>query len=346
MKIQTNLFGKDPDGRDIYSFNISNDHGIQVRIINYGGIITHLFTPDKYGKSEDIVLGFDKMEDYLQGHPYFGAIVGRYANRIKNAKFKINDKEYTLAVNNGPNHLHGGIIGFDKKTWEAEGFFSENEAGVNMSLVSPDMDEGYPGNLYIEVQYILNNKNELIINYLARTDKTTHLNLTNHSYFNLSGCKTPIYDHILQIDADAITETDEMNIPSGKIMDISGTALDFRKAKEIGRDIESLTIGYDHNYVLNKAESELKLISRLEHAPTGRIMEVLTTEPGMVVYTSNFLDGNLIGKNNVKYIKHFAVCLETNHFPDSPNHPEFPATLLNPGEKYTQTTIYRFPQPK
>jgi len=344
MKIQTNLFGKHPEGKDIYTFNISNDNGIIVRIINFGGIITHLFIPDKEGKSDDVVLGFDTLDNYLNEHPYFGAIVGRYANRIKNGKFIINNKEYKLATNNGANHLHGGISGFDKKIWTPEKYQTNEEAGVILTLDSPDMEEGYPGHVKAEILYTLNNKNELAIKYSARTDKPTHINLSNHSYFNLSACKKPIYDHVLYIDADFVTDIDDMNIPTGKFLDITGTCFDFRKPKEIGKDIDSLPYGYDHNYILNKNSNELKLISRLEHPESGRIMETLTTEPGIQLYTSNFLDGTIIGKNNIKYVKHFAVCLEAQHFPDSPNNPGFPSTLLNPGDTYNQITIYRFPR--
>ncbi len=344
MKIQKELFGRHPSGNEIFSFNIFNDNGISVRIINFGGIITHLFIPDKYGKTEDIVLGFDTLDGYLAKHPYFGAIVGRYANRIKNGRFKINEQEYILAINDGPNHLHGGISGFDKKIWAAEQFQNNIETGVNLRLESPDMEEGYPGNLQVTVQYSLNNNNELIIKYSARTDKPTHINITNHSYFNLSACKTEIYNHVLQINADTITENDNTNIPTGQLSDVSGTYFDFRKPKKIGQDIKHLPFGYDHNYVLNKHENELKLISILEDPFSGRMMETFTTQPGVQLYTSNFLDGSIKGKNNIKYIKHLALCLETQHFPDSPNQAGFPSTLLNPGDEFSQMTIYRFPK--
>lgn len=344
MKIQKKLFGRHPSGNDIFSFNIFNDNGISVSIINFGGIISHLFIPDKHGKIEDVVLGFDTLDGYLAGHPYLGAIVGRYANRIKNGRFKINEQEYLLAINDGPNHLHGGISGFDKKIWAAEQFQNNIEAGVNLRLDSPDMEEGYPGNLQITVQYSLNNNNELNIKYSARTDKPTHINITNHSYFNLSACKSEIYDHILQINADTITESDSTNIPTGRLLDVSGTYFDFRKPKKVGKHIKNLPSGYDHNYVLNKHENELELISRLEDPFSGRIMETLTTQPGVQLYTSNFLDGSIKGKNNIKYIKHLALCLETQHFPDSPNQAGFPSTLLNPGNEFSQMTIYRFPK--
>ena len=346
MKVSETLFGKHPEGRNVYSYKIENDNGIIVNILNYGGIISHLFTPDKTGQPGDIVLGFETLDEYLAGHPYFGAIVGRFANRISKGRFIINDMEYNLAVNNGPNHLHGGIKGFDKKIWTCDRFQTMEEAGVTLALESPDMEEGYPGNLLVEVQYSLNNKNELVIRYKAQTDQTTHINLTNHSYFNLSACKTNIYDHILYLDADCITEPDSENIPTGNMPDVTNTPFDFRNPKAVGKDIAMVPPGYDHNYVLNKNNNELKLISKLEHPGSGRIMETLTTEPGVQLYTSNFLDGSLKGKQNIRYDKHFAICLETQHFPDSPNNPTFPSTLLKPGNNYQQTTIYRFPTPK
>jgi len=344
MKVIKSKFGRHPNGQDVYSFNIENDNGINVRIITFGGIITHLFTPDRNGIPGDIVTGFDTLEGYLGVHPYFGTITGRCANRISNGKFTIDGIEYTLAQNAGKNHLHGGITGFDKKLWTPSIYQSPVEAGIVLAAESPDMDEGYPGNLLVEVQYILNNQNELIIKYKAETDKPTFVNLTNHSYFNLSACKKEIYDHILWLDADYITEVSSDSIPTGKFIHVEGTVFDFRKPKSVGNDIALIPPGYDHNYVINKDENELRLFSRLEHPESGRIMETLTTEPGVQLYTSNYLDGSIQGKQGIKYKKHFAICLETQHYPDTPNRPEFPSTLLLPRKFYNQTTIYRFPK--
>ncbi len=342
MKVRKSIFGVHPNGKDVHAYYIENDKGISVNIIDFGGIITHLNVPDKKGEPGDIVLGFDTLEEYLGPHPYFGCIVGRCANRISKGKFIIDGKEYVLVQNAGKNHLHGGIEGFDKKIWTSEAYQATDEAGVALAMESPDMEEGYPGNLMTEVRYVLNNNNELIIDYVAQTDKPTFINLTNHSYFNLSACKTPVYDHIMYLNADYITEVDDESIPSGRYLNVSGTVFDFREPKTLGKDIGSIPPGYDHNYVLNKGENELKLISKLIHPDSGRIMETLTTEPGVQIYTSNYLDGSIRGKNDIQYTKHFAVCLETQHFPDTPNRPEFPSTLLLPGKKYKQTTVYRF----
>ena len=342
MHITKEVFGLHPGGEVIHKYRMQNDNGITVSVINFGGIVSHLYTPDKKGKIEDIVAGFDNLEGYLGDHPYFGCIVGRYANRISNGNFTLDGKKYTLAVNNGPCHLHGGIIGFDKKIWKAKEFSNAEEIGVKLNMQSPDGDEGYPGNLIVEVTYALNNKNELIIRYSAESDKPTHINLTNHSYFNLSAFKNNIYDHLLTLDADYITEVDDNSVPSGKLIPVADTPMDFRKPKNFGKEIDKIPPGYDINFVINKKEDECKLFARLEDPETGRIMEALTTEPGVQIYTANYFDG-IAGKNNVKYMKHDAVCLETQHFPDSPNRPEFPSTLLLPGKKYLQTTVYRFP---
>jgi len=346
MNVQKLKFGTHPSGKDISLYDITNSNGLNVKIIDYGGIITHLNVPDKNGKTGDIVLGFDTLGEYMAEHPYFGGIIGRCANRISNGKFSIDGIEYRLAQNAGNNHLHGGIEGFDKKIWTSEIYQTNQEAGVILAVESPDMEEGYPGNVMAEVRYILTDKNELIIHYTTQSDKPTFINLTNHSYFNLSACKTPVYDHVLYLDADYITEVNDDSIPTGHYLDVTGTVFDFRKPKSIGKEIDKIPPGYDHNYVLNKDESELKLISRLEHPDSGRVMETLTTEPGVQLYTSNYLNGKLKGKNGISYGKHFAVCLETQHFPDTPNRPEFPSNLILPGKTYSQTTIYRFPAPR
>lgn len=341
MDIKVTEFGKLPDGTVISSYHLSNDKGITVRIINYGGIITHLFTPDKNGKPGDIVLGFDKLEDYLGGHPYFGAIIGRYANRIGNAEFTLNGKKYKLAKNNGPNHLHGGLIGFDKKVWLAVKSITNEFVALKLAIESPDMEESYPGNLMVEVEYVLNNQNELVINYTAQTDKETFINMTNHSYFNLSACEHNIYENILSIDADYLTEFNDNQIPTGKIIPVKNTPFDFRKPKAIGKDISKISLGYDHNFVLNGSAGHLRKISGVLDPATGRTLDVLTTQPGVQFYTANYTHG-IKGKGGKVYNEHSAFCLETQHYPDSPNKPDFPSTLLKPGEKFMETTVYRF----
>ena len=341
MDIKSKEFGILPDGTKIFSYQLENNNGILIRIINYGGIITHIFTPDKRGKSGDIVLGFDNLQDYLSAHPYFGAIIGRFANRIANASFSIDNRTYNLAANNGQNHLHGGIIGFDKKVWLAVRNITTEFVSLKLAYESPDGEESYPGNLMVEVEYILNNQNELVINYTAQTDKKTHINLTNHSYFNLNGSENTIYDSNLQIDADYITEVAEGSIPTGKLLSVSNTPFDFRNPKKIGRDINDVPGGFDHNYVINGFTGHLVRCARAEDPATGRTLEVLTTQPGVQLYTSNYIT-EIEGKEGRKYKKHSAFCLETQHFPDSPNKQNFPGTLLNPGETYQESTIYRF----
>jgi aldose 1-epimerase len=341
MDIITEEFGILPDGTKVFSYQLENDKGIIIRIINYGGIITHIFAPDRKGIQDDIVLGFDNLHDYLSEHPYFGAIIGRYANRIANGCFTLDDKTYHLAVNNGKNHLHGGIVGFDKKVWLAVRNITTEFVSLKMAIESPDGEEFYPGNVMVEVEYILNNQSELIINYIAQTDKKTHVNLTNHSYFNLNGCKSNVHDLSLQIDADYITEVDEGSIPTGNYMPVDKTAFDFRQPKKIGRDIASIPMGYDHNYVINEFSGHLKKCARVEDPASGRTLEVLTTQPGVQLYTSNYIT-EIKGKEGKIYRKQSAFCLETQHFPDSPNKHNFPSTVLNEGETYMESTIYRF----
>ncbi len=341
MDIKATEFGTMPDGRIINSYQLENDKGTIVRIINYGGIITHILTPDKTGKQADIVLGFDNLSDYLAPHPYFGAIIGRFANRIGKAGFSLDGKAYNLAVNNGPNHLHGGLVGFDKIVWLAVKHITTEFVGLKLAYESPDGEESYPGNLMVEVEYILNNQNELVINYSAQTDKKTHINLTNHSYFNLNGCEKDIYDHVLRIDSDYITEIDETQIPTGNLTSIKNTAFDFKEPKKIGKDIASIEPGYDHNYVINGNYGHLRKCARVEDPYSGRSLEVLTTQPGVQLYTTNHEPG-VTGKNGKVYARHSAFCLETQHYPDSPNKQNFPTTVLNPGETFTETTIYRF----
>jgi aldose 1-epimerase len=341
MNVLNSVFGVMPEGRDIDQFTLNNDLGMVVKVINFGGIITNIMVPDRNGDTHDVVLGFDNLESYLKTHPYFGAIVGRYANRIAKGRFDLNGKGYTLAVNNGPNHLHGGLKGFDKKYWLASRFNNESEVGVQLKYFSEDMEEGYPGNLHVEVDYALNNDNELIIRYKAETDRPTPVNLTNHSYFNLNSVSSDILKHRLVLDCDFYTPVDETLIPTGEIRSVEGTPFDFLEEKAIGRDFRQLENGYDHNFVINKEDFEMKWFARVEDPHSGRIMEVATTQPGVQFYTGNFLK-DIPGKNGIIYQAHDAFCLETQHYPDSPNHPRFPTTILNPGEEFRQTTIYKF----
>jgi aldose 1-epimerase len=322
---------------------------MKVDITTYGGILTSIVVPDRNGKLGDVALGFDNLDDYMKKSPYFGCIVGRYGNRIAKGKFTLNDKTYTLAVNNDPNHLHGGIVGFDKVVWQAEEIKDSDHVGLKLSYLSKDGEEGYPGNLSVTVTYLLTNGNEIKILYEATTDQPTLCNLTNHSYFNLAdGGASPILDHILTIDADYMTAIDETSIPTGELMDVTGTPFDFRKSKKIGKDINDTHQqikngqGYDHNFVLNGKKGNLRLVARTVDPSTGRVLEVLTTEPGVQLYTGNFLDGSITGKNDIVYKYRHGFCLETQHYPDSPNQPDFPSTVLNPGDKYETTTIYKF----
>ena len=333
-------FGKH-DETDVISYTLKNRNGMEVRIMNYGGTITHVFTKDSAGRSGDVVLGFDTYDEYLnKDNPYFGCIVGRYANRIAKGQFTLDGKTYQLAKNNGVNALHGGLKGFDKVLWTAT---PVGDSSIRLTYLSKDGEEGYPGNLQVEVVYTLTPKNEIKIDYKATTDKATPVNLTNHSYFNLSaGADSTILGHQLLIDADRYTEVDKNLIPTGQLPPVKGTAMDFNAPRAIGTDIMNVAGGFDHNWVLNKKEKELKLAATLYHPGTGRYMEVYTTEPGVQFYSGNFLNGSLTGKGKQKYIQHAGLCLETQHFPDSPNQATFPNTILRPGQTYTQTTVYRF----
>lgn len=347
QEINKMKFGTLPDGTSIDLWTLTNGT-ITAKISTFGGIVTQLHAPDKNGKSADVVLGFDTLEGYLAGHPYFGAITGRYANRIAKGKFSIDGKEYTLAVNNGLNSLHGGLKGFDKVVWTAEETTVNGRPAVKMSRTSPDGEEGYPGNLAVSVTYSLTPENGLRIDYTATTDKPTVLNLTNHSYFNLAGpAAGSILDHELTLAADEFTEVDDNLIPTGKLGKVAGTPLDFTKPAVIGSRIGQIAGepgGYDHNYLVRGSKSGSKepiFTARVKDPKSGRVLTVLTTEPGVQFYTGNFLDGTVTGKNGVVYKKQQAFCLEAQHYPDSPNQPGFPSTRLNPGETYTQTTIYQ-----
>lgn len=341
MKVSKSLFGK-ISGEDIYLFTLENDKGMKTSVTNYGGIMNTLVVPDKYGKAEDILLGFDNLEDYLKDHPYFGVLCGRYGNRVAKGKFSIDGVEYTLAINNEPNHLHGGIKGFDKVIWKGTEVQNPDEVGVKLEYTSKDMEEGYPGNLKVTVYYWLTNNNEIKIEYTATTDKKTHLNLTQHNYYNLNGCKSDVKDHTLTFWASKYTPVDSGSIPTGELASVAGSAFDFRNPKKLGKDLESIGLGYDHNFVVDNYDGMLRRIALVEEPISGRVMEVHTTEPGVQLYTANYLDGSIKGKAGIIYKKHYAFCLETQHFPDSPNRPNFPSTLLEPGKTYTQETVYKF----
>ncbi len=341
-------FGKTADGTPVDIYTLTNAKGMEARIMTYGGIIVSLKTPDRNGKFDDVELGFDSLEPYLKGHPFFGALVGRYGNRIAKGKFSIGGKEYKLLVNNGENHLHGGALGFDKKVWKAKSGKSTEGQTLELKYTSADMEEGYPGKLDVTVVYTLTNDNALRIDYMAKTDKPTHVNLTNHSYFNLAGAGNgDILGHELMLNAYQATKVDKGLIPTGEIVNIKGTALDFTASTKIGDRIDSTEeqmvwgFGYDHNFVINGGGKGLTLAARVYEPTTGRVMEVQTTEPGVQLYTGNHLN-NITGKGGKIYNKRNAFCLETQHYPDSPNKPEFPSTLLKPGSTYLTTTIYKF----
>jgi len=344
-RIDEQPWGQTQDGTPVKLFTLSNSKGMVAKITTYGAIITEIRVPDRNGKSGNVVLGFDKLDQYLKGHPFFGAVAGRVGNRIAKGRFTLDGHEYKLAVNNGPNHLHGGIKGFDKVVWNAKPLHANaKETALQLSYLSKDGEEGYPGNLAVTVTYTLTEENELRIDYSAKTDKATPVNLTNHSYFNLAESGT-ILDHELMINADRYTVTDDTLIPTGEIAPVAGTPLDFRKPTPIGArfdQIQKKPKGYDDNFVLNSGGKALALAARVYEPKTGRVMEVLTTQPGVQLYTGNFLDGKLTGPNGQVYAQHTGFCLETQHFPDSVNHPNFPSTILRPGQSFKSTTIFKF----
>lgn len=330
------------DGKDVYQYTLKNKVGTTVKIINYGGTITDLIVADKKNSFDNVVLGFDSLAGYLQaGNPCFGCLVGRYANRIAKAAFTLNGKKYPLAANNNGNSLHGGLKGFDKVVWDAKPLTEKN--ALLLQYKSKNGEEGYPGNLTVEVTYILTEDNALEIAYEAVTDADTPVNLTNHAYFNLSGgADETILDHVLELKADSYTLADETLIPTGAIVTVKDTPLDFRTAKKVGKDIAAVAPGYDHNFVLPHP-GNLQTIGGLHHVASGRYMEVATTQPGVQLYTGNFLNGSL--KNTYKnrlYNKYAGLCLETQHYPDSPNQPAFPSTILKPGETFKELTVYKF----
>jgi aldose 1-epimerase len=331
------------EGEAITKYTLTNPNGIQVGIINYGGTVTDIITPDKAGNKGNVVLGFDSLSGYLQkGNPFFGSLVGRYGNRIANAKFTLDGRTYTLAANNNGNSLHGGNKGFDKVIWIAEK--PAGDSSLQLTYISKEGEEGYPGNLSVKIIYTLTADNGLKIDYSATTDEATPVNLTNHAYFNLSAGKdSTILGHELMIKANKYTEVNDNLIPTGNLPDVKGGPMDFTTAKVIGKDIAQVKGGFDHNWVLNKTGNSLDKIAELHDPSSGRLMEVWTTEPGVQFYSGNFLNGTLTNtRGGAKYVKHAGLCLETQHFPDSPNQPSFPGTILKPGETYRQTTIYKF----
>lgn len=345
-KVTMRKIGTTPDGTAVSVCELQNGH-LTVKVMTYGAIVTEIDAPDRNGRVADVVLGFDNLEGYLGTHPYFGATVGRVANRIARGKFTLDGKEYTLATNNGPNALHGGLKGFDKVVWKAGPVRSGPEGpSVTMTYHSHDGEEGYPGNLDVRVTFTVTGEQELKIEYSATTDKATPINLSNHSYFNLAGRSSePILGHELMLAADKYTPVDDTLIPTGEIAPVAGTPLDFTKPTDIGARIKQIKadpVGYDHNFVLNGGGRSLALAARVYEPKTGRILEMSTTEPGVQFYTGNFLDGTLTGKGGIVYRQYHGFCLEAQHFPDSINHPNFPSVVLEPGKTYSQTTVYKF----
>lgn len=347
--MKTDVFGKLPDGREVHKYTLMNKTGASAEIIDYGAIVVSLRVPDKNGKIGDVVLGYDNVEGYMNGTAYFGAIVGRYGNRIGKGKFQLDGKEYQVTVNDGANHLHGGKIGFSKVLWEVKSFNPAGEPSLELQYVSRDGEEGYPGTVVLKVRYTLTDKNEFRIDYEGTTDRPTVLNPTQHSYFNLTGQFTnTILDHQLMIDADATTPVDSGLIPTGQLAKVDNTPFDFRTATAIGARIneknEQLEFGkgYDHNWVLRSGGGHLAKAAELYEPSTGRLMTVFTDQPGLQFYSGNFLDGSAKGKQGVGYQRRTGLCLETQAFPDTPNKPQFPSITLRPGQTYRQTTVYQF----
>lgn len=351
--IAKQAWGEMPDGRPVHLYTLANSNGMTMRVSDYGGIVESLTAPDRDGEFADIVLGYDRLEDYLEATPYFGALIGRYGNRIAAGKFTLDGKTYTLATNNEPGgmpcSLHGGNKGYDKVLWDAKGIVKNGAVGLKLHYLSHDGEEGYPGNLDVTVHYWLTDNNELRIEYEATTDKPTPVNLTNHSYFNLGGHDSgTILNHELMIAADRFTPVNKGLIPTGELKSVKGTPFDFTTPTAIGErvDAEDEQIeygpGYDHNWVLTRWDGKLRLAATLHDPKSGRLMEMLTTEPGVQFYSGNFLDGSNIGKGGHAYQHRTGLCMEAQHFPDSPNQPQFPSTILRPGELYLQTTVYKF----
>ncbi len=344
MKITSKTFGATDEGQTVQLFTLSNDHKITISITNYGGIVTSLEMPDKDGKTDNVVCGFSKLEDYLNpaylsNYPYFGALIGRFGNRIAKGKYTIDGTGYEGAINNGPNHLHGGLTGFDRRLWTPEIIEEKEKVGLKLSYLSQDKEEGYPGNLKVSCTYTLDNENNFALVYEAETDKATIINLTNHTYFNLTGGKRDILDHELELAADKITESVDL-IPTGKILPVAGTAFDFTTRKKISKDLDQLPEGYDQNFVLNEGSSKPVYAGCLSESATGRSVKVYTTQPGIQIYTGYWIP-ELTIDGVKKFGKYSGIAMETQHFPDSPHYENFPSTLLRPEEKYSQTTIFQ-----
>jgi aldose 1-epimerase len=347
--LRKSAFGKMKDGQPVGLYTLTNTGGMEVAITNYGGIVVSIKAPDRSGKFADVVLGFDTFDAYLNNTPFFGALVGRYGNRIAKARFTLDGHEYHLAANDNGNTLHGGLKGFDKRLWNAKDVSTKEAPALELTYLSKDGEEGFPGNLSVTVTYSLTPKNELKIDYAATTDKDTVLNLTNHSYFNLAGQgEGDILSHLMMINGDRFTPVDATLIPTGELKSVAGTPLDFRKPTAIGARIDAddqqikFGRGYDHNFVLNRKGGELILAARVTEPSSGRVLEVLTTQPGLQFYTGNFLDGTIHGKVGKVYPRRSAFCMETQRFPDSPNQPRFPTTVLKPGKHFQSTTVFRF----
>ncbi len=349
MTIVKQDFGCVDGEKPVHLYTLKNANGCEARITNYGGIVVSLTVPDRTGKPGDVVLGFNTLEEYLKGHPYFGAIIGRYGNRIAQGKFTLDGVAYTLAANNNENHLHGGLKGFDKVVWQAEIVEGQDGDALALSYLSKDGEEGYPGNLSVKVVYTLSDDNQLRIDYAATTDKPAVVNLTNHAYFNLAGEGSgDILGHEIMLNANRFIPVNAGLIPTGELRPVKGTSLDFTKPVAIGARIDSgdeqlrLGRGYDHCFVLNREDSSVTLAARVYEPTTGRVMEVYTDQPGVQLYTGNFLDGSKVGKRGIAYGYRNGFCLETQHFPDSPNKAHFPATVLRPGQTYSSYTSYKF----
>lgn len=349
VTIEKSSYGLTPKGDSIESYKLKNQKGMEVNIMTYGGIITSLKVPNKSGVSEEVVIGFNNLEQYTKDNPYFGALIGRYGNRIAKGKFTLDEKEYSLTINNAPNALHGGPEGFHRVIWTAEEAKGGDEATLKLKYLSKDMEEGYPGNLTVFVTYTLKNDNSLDVLYEATTDKKTVINLTQHSYFNLSADFTkPILDHEITIDADKLVPVAATLIPTGELTDVTNTAFDFRKPKAIGKEIEAKEeqlkngLGYDHCWVLNNQDKGARFAASAYDSTSGRLLEVYTDQPGIQFYSGNFLDGTLPMRNGGTYARRTGFCLETQHYPDSPNQKDFPTTVLNPGENYKTKTTFKF----
>ena len=349
MTIRKDAFGATADGTQAELYTLTNANGCEARITNYGGIVVSLTAPDRAGDLADVVLGYETLAKYIEDNPFFGALVGRYGNRIAKGRFTLGGVEYPLALNDGPNHLHGGLKGFDKVLWQAKSREGDGGPTLELTYLSADGEEGYPGALSVKVVYTLTNDNALRVDYAATTDAPTVVNLTQHSYFNLAGAGNgDILGHEMTLHADRFTPVDETLIPTGELRAVAGTPMDFSRptviGERIGADDEQIRLGggYDHNWVLNSDDGSLALAARVREPAGGRVMEVWTTEPGVQFYAGNFLDGSNVGKGGRAYHHRYGLCLETQHFPDSPNQPAFPSTVLEPGQAYSQTTVFKF----